>query len=639
MVSILLVLASFGLLVLAAKDIGKGSRWLGLPTISGFMLTGVVAGPHVLGLVTVEAVGQLRVIDTFALAFIAFAAGGEIELATLRHHLRQIISIITAQTVVVFSAGLAAFLLLADRMPFMHSLSGPERLAVGILGASIMVARSPSSAYAVIKELRARGPFTHTVLGVTVLMDVVVIVTFAFNSSLADLLVSSAPFNASVLVLLVFEIILDIAIGVAVGQVLRAIMAVHLDQRLKSVLVLLAGYGLFLLSDLLHEVHLGVLPVGIFSEPLLVGLVAGFVVANYTRYTTEFRRVVESTAPGVFIAFFTLVGASLQLDLLARTWAVALILLFVRLGGLSLGTMIGSAAVRNPLRESAIMGMTFVTQAGISVGLAKKVGDAFDPWGADLATLSIAVVVMGQAIGPPLFKWALHLAGEAHPRAETPQFDGVRDVFIFGVDEDALALARKLRGSEWQVKLADVDAARVRRLGNTGLDIHVLPVLSPGALRAIGVDRAEAIVTMLDDETNYTLAEIAYEQFGTANIVVRLQEHANRDRFRALGVLIVEPETAPVTLLHHFVHSPFAASLLLGQDAEQGVNEVVVGNRDLHGVALRDLHLPLGTLILSIRRRGHLLLAHGYTRLELGDEVALVGKPESLDEVQWRFEA
>jgi Trk K+ transport system NAD-binding subunit len=79
--------------------------------------------------------------------------------------------------------------------------------------------------------------------------------------------------------------------------------------------------------------------------------------------------------------------------------------------------------------------------------------------------------------------------------------------------------------------------------------------------------------------------------------------------------------------------------LLLGQDAEQSVAEVVVGNPDLHGVALRDLHLPLGTLILSIRRRGQLLLSHGYTRLEIGDVVALVGTPESLDEVQWRFEA
>jgi Trk K+ transport system NAD-binding subunit/Kef-type K+ transport system membrane component KefB len=639
MVSTFLVVASFALLVLAAKDIGKGSRWLGLPMISGFLLTGVLAGPYVLGIVTVEGIRQLRIIDSFALAFIAFAAGGELDLAALRNHLRQIIAIIAAQTVVVFSVGMAAFLLLADQIPFMRALSGPERLAVAILGASIMVARSPSSAYAVIKELRARGPFTHTVLGVTVLMDVVVIMTFAFNASVADVLVGGASFNASILMLLIFEIALDIGMGVLVGQLLRALLARRLDGRIKSGLVLLTGYGIFFVSGLLHEVHLGVLPVGIFSEPLLVGLVAGFFVANYTRYATEFRRVVESTAPGVFIVFFTLVGASLQLDLLAQTWAVALLLLLVRLVGLSVGTLIGSTAAGNPLRESAIMGMTFVTQAGISVGLARKVGDAFVPWGADLATLSIAVIVAGQAIGPPLFKWALHLAGEAHPRAETPGFDGVRDAIIFGADDDAVALARKLGGSGWHVKLAGIDAARMQRIGESGLETHLLSLLSPAALHALRADHAEAIVALLDDETNYQVCELAYEHFGTATIVVRLNDRADRERFRALGVLIVEPETANVTLLHHFVRSPFAASLLLGQEAQQGVVEVVVGNRDLHGIALRDLRLPLGTLILSVRRRDRLLLAHGYTRLELGDEVALVGEPESLDEVQWRFEA
>jgi Trk K+ transport system NAD-binding subunit len=285
------------------------------------------------------------------------------------------------------------------------------------------------------------------------------------------------------------------------------------------------------------------------------------------------------------------------------------------------------------------MGMTFITQAGISIGLAKRVGAEFQPWGSALATLSIAVIVMGQVIGPSLFKWALRLVGEAHPRAETPEVDGVRNAVIFGTGTDAQDLARKLIAHGWHVKLADVDPARVLSVTDPGMEAHVLPAVDPASLRAIDTDRAEAIVAMLDDETNYALCELACEHFGSANIVVRLNDRINRERFLTLGVPIVEPETASVTLLHHFVRSPFAASLLLGQDAEQSVAEVVVGNPDLHGVALRDLHLPLGTLILSIRRRGQLLLSHGYTRLEIGDVVALVGTPESLDEVQWRFEA
>jgi Trk K+ transport system NAD-binding subunit len=77
----------------------------------------------------------------------------------------------------------------------------------------------------------------------------------------------------------------------------------------------------------------------------------------------------------------------------------------------------------------------------------------------------------------------------------------------------------------------------------------------------------------------------------------------------------------------------------LGQEVNQDVIAVTVGNEALHGLALRDLSLPVDTLIVSIRRHGRMLLSHGYTRLELGDEVTIVGSPGSLEEVQWQFES
>ena len=94
-----------------------------------------------------------------------------------------------------------------------------------------------------------------------------------------------------------------------------------------------------------------------------------------------------------------------------------------------------------------------------------------------------------------------------------------------------------------------------------------------------------------------------------------------------------------INLLDHCVRSPSAASLILGQEVNQDVVEITVGNPAMHGLALRDLTLPVDTLIVSIRRHGRILLSHGYTRLEVGDEVTVVGSPESLEEVQWQFES
>ena len=121
------------------------------------------------------------------------------------------------------------------------------------------------------------------------------------------------------------------------------------------------------------------------------------------------------------------------------------------------------------------------------------------------------------------------------------------------------------------------------------------------ALNQLDAGQAEAIVTMLSDDENYQICEMAYEHFGTDNLVVRLNERYNFNRFHALGALIVEPDTAIVSLLDHLVRSPSAASLLLGMEKDQDVIEIEIRNPDLSGIAIRDLRLPLDVHILSVR--------------------------------------
>jgi len=104
--------------------------------------------------------------------------------------------------------------------------------------------------------------------------------------------------------------------------------------------------------------------------------------------------------------------------------------------------------------------------------------------------------------------------------------------------------------------------------------------------------KAETIIALETDEENFKICELAYENYGTHDLVVRLNNRYNFRRFHDLGVKIVEPSTAMVSLLDHFVRSPMATSLLLGMEENQDTVEIVVQNRNLHGIALRDLHLP-----------------------------------------------
>ena len=632
------VFIGLAVLVMAARQMGDIFVRFKLPLISGFLFIGIITGPFVLDFVHEQNIPQFLLLDEMALAFIAFAAGAELELHVIRGYFHSIISIISGQVIAVFTIGIITFLSIKDMVPFMAALPQREILAIALLGTTIMIARSPSSALAIIKELRARGPFTHKVLGATVLKDAVVIIIFAASVSVAAVLVEGATFNIGLLALVIFEIFLDIVLGILIGLLLQAITSLPVPL-LRSSLILLIGLGVFLLSVELHDFHLFSLPVGLFSEPLLICMTAGFYVTNYSRLASDFQHTIEEMSPLVFLVFFTLVGIELELDVIGQAWGIILILFTVRLVGIFIGSFAGSMAARDRSVGNALLGFGFITQAGVSVGLAKEIGVEFHTWGAELATLSIGVIVLNQIVGPPLLKWAINRIGESHTRAEAPAFDGVRDVIIFGLTRQSVQLAHQLQQHSWQVVIATRSEARKEELDESDIQVHLVADWTKATLRQLNITNADSIVTLLSDEENYQLCEMVYEHFGIETMVVQLNERENASRFHELGALIVEPQTAVVSLLEHFVRSPVGASLLLGTEGVQDVIDIEVRNPELDGLTLRDLRLPLDVLILSVSRGHRTFISHGYTRLRLGDKVTIVGSEEKLEEVMLRLAA
>ena len=81
---ILLICLAFVLIALSAGQIGRYFTQARLSLITGFLLTGILAGPFVLDFISAEAVRKLHFIDQISLAFIAFAAGSELYLKELK---------------------------------------------------------------------------------------------------------------------------------------------------------------------------------------------------------------------------------------------------------------------------------------------------------------------------------------------------------------------------------------------------------------------------------------------------------------------------------------------------------------------------------------------------------------------------
>jgi Trk K+ transport system NAD-binding subunit len=145
------------------------------------------------------------------------------------------------------------------------------------------------------------------------------------------------------------------------------------------------------------------------------------------------------------------------------------------------------------------------------------------------------------------------------------------------------------------------------------------------------------VAMFTDDERNYRVSEIALEKFGIPRRIVRINDPSWTKRFQQLGVQVVDPTSAMVNVLDASVRSPQSAELLISQDSEYDTVQVTITDRDVVGLAVRDLYLPDDVLILGIRRRKQWIMPHGYTMLRHNDEVTFLGKPDSLTEVQRRF--
>ncbi len=629
---------AFVLLALASKQIGEVFSKIGLPRITGFLFAGILIGPFVLNLLPKQNVAQLFFVDQISLAMIAFVAGSELQLNELRSKFKSILLITSFQFLAVFGFGSVALFFAADFIPFMAQMPTNAKLAASMLMAAIMVTRSPSSAVALITELRAKGPFTLTLLGVTMLSDVAVIILFAICLSVAKTLMSGRSFNSFSLFLILLEIALAVGLGYLFSRVFQFLFSFRFHRYIKRALILLIGYSIFLLDHAVHQASQTYLPFPLHIEPLLTCVATGFFLANFNPYRAEFTQTLHKLTPPVFLAFFTLTGASLGLDVLLQMWTITLFLVLLRMALMFVGSWVGGSLAGDPPLCNRLRWMVFITQAGVGLGLTKQMTVAFPTWGATFAALLISMIIVDEIIGPPLFKWAIHRVGEAHVRAETPEFDGVRDALLFGLDGRTITLARSLKKHGWNVKIATLKVPTDEEQPIEDIQICRLPDLSLESFRCLEIEKVESVVMMLQDDQNYQAAEIIYEHFGTKSIVVLLHEHKNFERFQELGTLIVEPGTAIINLFDNFVRAPLGTSFLLGLDERQDVLDLEVRDPQLHGLFLRELTLPPDILVLSVTHKGKQLVSHGYTQLELGDQVSVIGSPESLEKVSLMFE-
>lgn len=392
-------LLTFGFLILAAYTVGELAAAVRLPKIIGYLVAGVVFGPYVLGAVTYEASVRLDAVSQLAIGLIAFLAGAELQWSEVKERGAILLKVMSTEL-------LFGFVVLAVFIYALHGLIPPLRgagtatvVAFALLFASVAIVHSPAVTMAILNETGARGPVARTALGVVLLADVAVVLLFSAVLAVAQMLAPATDAAAAGSIgAVIWEIIGAILIGGALGVGVAAYLR-FVGRELMLFAVLITFFGI----EIARLAHV---------ELLLMLLVAGFVTESLSEHGQELRRAMERSAAPVFVVFFALSGAKINLPGVAPLLPLVLPIALVRAAAIWAGARVGSrwAGAYGPERRYVWMGL--VSQAGVAIGLATILADAYGEMGEYMRALLLGLIAVNETVGPVLFRRALDESGE-----------------------------------------------------------------------------------------------------------------------------------------------------------------------------------------------------------------------------------
>jgi len=393
------------------------AKLLNLPAVTAYLVAGLLLGPYCLGALqlaplgfsTAESVAQLDILSQVALGFIAFTIGNEFRLDQLKHMGRQAITVGILQAVVTTLLVDAALVALHFINPGLISVSSAITLG------AIAAATAPAATLMVVRQYKADGPLTKLLLLVVAIDDAVGLVLFSASFGVATALESGSISIITVLVEPVIEIVLSLALGGLAGWVLFWVEKFfHSRSKRLSISI---GFVLLTVGLSMVEFEAGGIRFG-FSL-LLVCMMTGTIFCNICDFSEELMGRVDGWTTPLFVLFFVLSGAELDLKILANPLVllIGVVYIIFRSLGKYLGAYSSCALTGCSENIKKHLGITLLPQAGVALGMALTAQQLAD--GAVVRNVVLFSVLVYELVGPALTKRSLVAAGEIHEEGRT----------------------------------------------------------------------------------------------------------------------------------------------------------------------------------------------------------------------------
>ena len=409
------ILSALAIALAAGLFLSRVTKKLGLPSVTAYLVAGILIGPYGLGRFGVAGMGftsaenlrQFELISHVALGFIAFAIGNEFRLSQLKKIGKQATFIGIFQAVVatlmVDATLLVLHLVLKDALPV------PMAITLGAIAA----ATAPAATLMVVRQYKAKGKLTDLLLPIVAIDDAVGLIVFAVSFGIAKALLNGEFNLIAILVEPLLEIVCSLLLGTVMGYLFHR--AEKFFSSNSKRLSLSVAFVFLTVALSMLKIHLG--PVTIGFSSLLVCMMLGTMFCNLCDFSADIMdRTDKWTAP-LFTLFFVLSGAELELNVFRSLPIIGIGVAYIL--ARSLGKYLGASGSAKLMRceESTVkyLGITLLPQAGVALGMSVTVASLGET-GALIRNIVLFSVLIYELIGPVLTKIALMKAGDIQPR-------------------------------------------------------------------------------------------------------------------------------------------------------------------------------------------------------------------------------
>ncbi len=404
-------LLSIATALIAGLLMSRVVKPLKLPAVTGYLVAGILIGPYCLGQLGVDGLGftsssavtALGLISDVALGFIAFSIGNEFRIKELKHIGKQAL-------IIGVSQALVATLFVDITLVIMHFFLGDKLpISTCITLGAIATATAPAATLMVVRQYKAKGKLTDLLLPIVALDDAVGLVVFAVSFGIAKAMHVGSFDIVSILVNPLVEIALSLLLGFVIG-ILFSWFERFFHSRSKR---LSLAVTVVILTVALSKLDFDVGPVHIGFSSLLVCMMVATVFCNVCDFSEEIMERTDAWTAPLFILFFVLSGAELELNVFTDLAVVGIGAAYIisRSAGKILGAKWSSEIMKcsKPIVDN--LGITLLPQAGVALGMSVSVGVLGDE-GAIIRNIVLFGVLIYELVGPMLTKMALTRSGD-----------------------------------------------------------------------------------------------------------------------------------------------------------------------------------------------------------------------------------